>query len=350
MLGIYNNGLGNKCPICGKEDIEINCNDIRDEIFLYKCTNCGKFFAPNISYDSLISSPEAYPEFNFNRSHLKNYMFYHKSIHTTPFIADPKSFNQYIDLGYTKIYNITPEIVENWYPKNLNEKIDEILLYYNSQAQYLGDLIECTYKDLLDIYLMDYNVADLTIRMPQKYIAQIRYINNYLGNLGYAAIASNVYVNGGSMWEQRQKLELTPKGLARIEELQKNQVNNKNVFVAMKFGEETQALREKIKEGLEGYNVRIMDEIEHNHQIVPEMLYEIRNSRFVIAELSNHNNGAYYEAGYALGLGKEVIHICQKSELSNGLHFDVAQVNTIVYESIDEIPGKLKKRIQATIK
>ena len=98
-----------------------------------------------------------------------------------------------------------------------------------------------------------------------------------------------------------------------------------------------------------GYNVRIMDEIEHNHQIVPEMLYEIRNSRFVIAELSNHNNGAYYEAGYALGLGKEVIHICKKSELASGLHFDVAQVNTIVYDDINEIPEKLKKRIQATI-
>ena len=117
----------------------------------------------------------------------------------------------------------------------------------------------------------------------------------------------------------------------------------------MKFGEETQALREKLKEGLEGYNVRIMDEIEHNHQIVPEMLYEIRNSRFVIAELSHHNNGAYYEAGYALGLGKEVIHICKKSEISSGLHFDVAQVNTIVYDDINEIPEKLKKRIQATI-
>ena len=138
--------------------------------------------------------------------------------------------------------------------------------------------------------------------------------------------------------------------MERIYELQKHQVNNSNVFVAMKFGEETQALREKIKEGLEGYNVRIMDEIEHNHQIVPEMLYEIRNSKFVIAELSNHNNGAYYEAGYAFGLGKEVIHICQKNEMKKGLHFDVAQVNTIVYEDIDEIPEKLKRRIQATIK
>ena len=76
---------------------------------------------------------------------------------------------------------------------------------------------------------------------------------------------------------------------------------------------------------------------------------DAKNSKFVIAELSHHNNGAYYEAGYALGLGKEVIHICSESELKSGLHFDVAQVNTITYKDVNEIPEKLKKRIHATI-
>ena len=45
-----------------------------------------------------------------------------------------------------------------------------------------------------------------------------------------------------------------------------------------------------------------------------------------------------------------MIHICDKKELNSGLHFDVAQVNTIFYDSIDEIPKKLQKRIEATIK
>ena len=77
--------------------------------------------------------------------------------------------------------------------------------------------------------------------------------------------------------------------------------------------------------------------------------YEIKNSRFVIAELSHHNNGAYYEAGYAYGLNKEVIHICSEEALNNELHFDVKQVNTITYKNVDEIPEKLKRRIKATI-
>lgn len=146
-------------------------------------------------------------------------------------------------------------------------------------------------------------------------------------------------------------LTLSAKAWERIYELQKTQSNNKNVFVAMKFGKETEELREKLKEGIReaGYEPIIMDEVEHNHQIVPEMLYQIKNSKFIIAELSHHNNGAYYEAGYALGLGKEVLHICKKSELTSGLHFDVAQVNTIVYDDIEELPAKIVKRIKATI-
>ena len=92
-----------------------------------------------------------------------------------------------------------------------------------------------------------------------------------------------------------------------------------------------------------------MDEIEHNHQIVPEMLYEIREAKFVIAELTGHNNGAYFEAGYALGLGKEVIQICSKSKFGEDGHFDVKQINTILWDDTDDLIKKLVARIKATI-
>ena len=78
-----------------------------------------------------------------------------------------------------------------------------------------------------------------------------------------------------------------------------------------------------------GYEPVIMKDIEYNHQIVPEMLYQIRQAKFVIAEFTNHNNGAYYEAGYAAALGKEVIHLCKKSSFENDAHFDIAQENIV---------------------
>lgn len=40
-----------------------------------------------------------------------------------------------------------------------------------------------------------------------------------------------------------------------------------------------------------------------------------------------------------MGLGKPVIQLCKKGV---NLHFDIAQKNTIMWESEDAIPNKLK--------
>ena len=119
----------------------------------------------------------------------------------------------------------------------------------------------------------------------------------------------------------------------------------------MSFAENMKPIRESIRKAITecGYIPRIMDEIEHNHQIVPEMLYEIRQSKFVIAELTGHNNGAYFEAGYALGNGKEVIQLCNKEKFSEDGHFDVKQVNTILWDNHDDLCERLINRIKATI-
>lgn len=345
-MGNFHDGEGNKCPICGKENIDINCNSINDKLYYYECSDCGGFFAPH----GRIHFNDRPPLKKYDIPKLKSYLFYHPSDKRAVFLSSD-DYDKYITDEYVEVYNLTPEMVENWYPKNFNDKIDKILLWISNKSRFMGDEVTVSIEDLCLLFFM-YNKLDIS-NVSHNWGNEFRFIIKYLLKNGLIGNYSAEHLKTLTQTVILQKaitFVLTEAAWQKIYDLQKYQANNKNVFVAMKFGKETQALREKLKEGLEGYNVRIMDEIEHNHQIVPEMLYEIRNSKFVIAELSNHNNGAYYEAGYALGLGKEVIHICQKSELSNGLHFDVAQVNTIVYENIDEIPEKLKKRIQATIK
>lgn len=80
--------------------------------------------------------------------------------------------------------------------------------------------------------------------------------------------------------------------------------------------------------------------------ITPELLSHIKNSKFVVVDLTHKNNGAYFEEGYAMGLGKPVIQLCQSG---TKLHFDIAQKNTIIWETESDIPLRLKNRIKATI-
>lgn len=116
----------------------------------------------------------------------------------------------------------------------------------------------------------------------------------------------------------------------------------------MKFGEETKLLRKKIRTGITdaGYEAVFIDEVQHNEFITPELLKHIQDSKFVVVDLTHENNGAYFEEGYAMGLGKPVIHLC-KSGVT--LHFDIAQKNTIIWEEENDIPERLCNRIKATI-
>ena len=59
----------------------------------------------------------------------------------------------------------------------------------------------------------------------------------------------------------------------------------------MKFGDKTETIRQAFKEAISEcrYVPRVIDEKEHNHQIVPEILYEISKSKFVVVDITFPN-------------------------------------------------------------
>lgn len=130
--------------------------------------------------------------------------------------------------------------------------------------------------------------------------------------------------------------------------LESNEVQE-SVFIAMQFSKEMTKARREIESAIKqcGYKPVLMDEKQHNNQIVPEMFFEIKKSKFVVADLTGNRGGVYYEAGYATALNKEVILTCKKNKQKP--HFDVAQINIIFWSSEDEIKEMLVKRIEATI-
>lgn len=57
------------------------------------------------------------------------------------------------------------------------------------------------------------------------------------------------------------------------------------------------------------------------------------NCRFLVMDATVANLGAYYEAGYALGKGKEVIICCDNGEFKKDdkrPHFDIVQKSMII--------------------
>jgi nucleoside 2-deoxyribosyltransferase len=81
---------------------------------------------------------------------------------------------------------------------------------------------------------------------------------------------------------------------------------------------------------------------------------EIRRCRFVIADLSDKNDGAYWEAGLAEGLGKPVIYICRARDAQGveiTTHFDANHRQTIRWDLayLDQTATQLKAVIRNTL-
>ena len=317
------------CPICNDwSDRSLEGIDLE----FFECDTCGRYA---IAYNYL---------HKIDKDKFRSYLYYNVNIFQTINTREKLFYYIGTDIGFKKIYythdnarHLKIEDVENWYPKTFSEKIDRILLGLAQFTEYTGKsifLIDELKKGLFFINLHN----DDKIYPKENIDEQIDYFTTYMVTQDLIKI-------------EVSSVSILPNGLSRVDDLQKNQSKSKQVFVAMEFSDDTTELREALRDGIKraGYIAQFIDEKHHNKQIVPEMLYQIRQSKFVVAEFSDFNNGAYYEAGYAAGLGKEVIHVCQKKKFGKKGHFDIKQKSSVLYETLEELPEILKKRIEATI-
>lgn len=146
-------------------------------------------------------------------------------------------------------------------------------------------------------------------------------------------------------------IRLTPAGLIQAEELTHQGDEYLQAFVAMSFDP---AMNEAYTAGFDpgirqaGYRPLRIDGKEHVNGISDEILAEIRRSRFLIADYTHMNNGVYFEAGVAVGLGIPVIPTCRADHLDK-LHFDIRHINTLRWETPKQLAHDLAKRISAVI-
>lgn len=144
---------------------------------------------------------------------------------------------------------------------------------------------------------------------------------------------------------------LTAAGCLEAEELQQRRPSTVQGFVAMSFDP---SLDEAYAQGFDpgiraaGYRPLRIDAKEHAGSISDAIISEIRRSRFLIADYTGSNNGVYFEAGFALGLGIPVIPTCHADWLSK-LHFDIRHINTLKWDTPQQLAEGLAHRLSAVL-
>jgi len=254
------------------------------------------------------------------------------------------------DHSYTLV---TPDDIENWYPKTFAEKIDKILLAFSKLSKFEGNNIDFELQ-IYSLYL--FCTFDATWKILEKVALeeQVDHINAYLKNNGLISFIEKRDASGAFAIS----MVLEPKAFNIIYELQKKDISNQ-CFIAMWFPSEKHKKYEQMKNTREaisqavsnlGYIPILIDEKEHNNQIVPEIIYEIKKSKFLIADITGHRNGVYYEAGIMEGLERQTIICCEQDDF-NKKHFDIAQKNLIKYskDNLADLKNCLTNRIKATI-
>ncbi len=146
-----------------------------------------------------------------------------------------------------------------------------------------------------------------------------------------------------------QNIRLSLKGFDRVQELQKSK-NSSQVFVAMSFGLDDAVFEEGINKALEdtGYSAMFLKSEIHNEKIDDKIIVEIRKSRFVIVDVTDHRPNVYFEAGFALGEGIPVLWTCRENDWNeHEAHFDTRQYNYLLWENAEDLREKLRYRIEA---
>jgi len=227
-------------------------------------------------------------------------------------------------------------IISGHPPKTKHDKIDKVL-YYLSYLSEPGQVIDL--GSILTIHQIISFCRD---------IDELHYYLNYLGENGLIEYTFSDTEQGAVPLLAKLKIS----GWSKIEELQ-NQKHTNQAFVAMSFDPSLKSLWENAiykavkNAGFEPYKI---DENEHNEKICDLIMIEVKKSRFVIADITMHKKGVYFEAGYAIGLGIPVIWLCKddKNEIEN-MHFDTRQYNHILWKDEEDLKVRLENRIKATI-
>jgi hypothetical protein len=303
-----------QCKLCDGKPSEVEFGSSIDTCRV-KCPRCGVYILTDGAIDA---EPDPFIK---ERLHLISAVARWKSERGQRLSVDDKLLEDRSEFE-ARILSVCP--------KNTQEKMNVILAYIANKSSYPGSSIFINKES-------DY---------PLFYCNGKEELKFYIGHLEYEALI-------GSTGESKDHwdLRLSGDGWRKVEELSKPNIESTQAFVAMWFDDEmTSTFSDGILPLQEdtGFTMLRIDMKQFNDKICDRIIAEIRKSRFLIADVTEHRQGVYFEAGFAMGLGLPVIWTCRKDQIER-CHFDTRQYNHIPWSNVDELREKLKDRILSTI-
>ena len=327
-------------PIFNTEDFDMFGNILREEysplLFEIRLPNKRRFKYCLVNPNEVLGNKELLLQIRRYLISHENNQDMEKPVNTY-FIGD---LNKAIEVSSTfsnqTIIHITYDMIKQWYPKSIDEIFDVIIGFILEHQKFNGQMFR--FYDLDDDVLF----IDSSLNKDEK-MSYKKFMLQSMKKEGLIEV-----VEGGFALDV---FMLTSKAIS-MHQKSKREFNNKDAFVALKFNDNAsriESICEAITEA--GFNPIVMNRIETNNWIMPEIFHHIKTCRFVVVDFSLPCDGAYYEAGYAAALDKPVIHLFDTREDNdnNKLHFDIAQKSTIFYEDLEDLKTRLINRIRATI-
>ncbi|MDX1965693.1 MAG: nucleoside 2-deoxyribosyltransferase [Planctomycetaceae bacterium] len=214
-------------------------------------------------------------------------------------------------------------------PRTVSERAEKLLIAIHARTSYFGDQVRL---NLGTDRTLGYAANQEEFRALIRLLKQREFLEDFKVD--------------GTM-----NVTLSAKGVDEVDRLRRGTTDSATGFVAMSFDPSlTTWFETVVSPAIEraGYRPLRMDFHEHNEQIVDKMLAEIRAARFVVADFSQHRHGVYFEAGFAMGLGRPVIWLVREQDVSD-CHFDTRQYPHLVWKDGDDLEERLFNRIRATI-
>ncbi len=191
---------------------------------------------------------------------------------------------------------------------------------------------------------LNYIFEDIKTSQDLEFI--IKYLlDEYLINLHFARTEETTYFT------------ISIQGFQYYNNLFNRSVNSNKAFISMSFDIKDkwiyddciQPVLQKLNlEPVKVNELNTLKNIKNDTTINDFIVSLIKQSKFCIADLTSNKNGVYFETGYAMGSGKQVIFTCNVENLKD-VHFNTNHYPILVYTDKNDYIDKLEAAILARI-